>query len=110
MMQPDHGQLVGQVSTFSIIFPLIRDSKIAERQPQALPFMSKGKVRREEPALGSCASHRFDSTAMGALSFAGCGSCGSRSESCHLGGVGVMEEIGVSEFKSLVGLFLVLLP
>ena len=107
MMQPDHGQPLGQVSTFLIIFPLIRHSKIAERQPRGLPFTSKGKVRREELALDSCASPRFDSTAMGALSFGGCGSCGWRSESYHLGGVGVMEETGVSEFKSLLGLFLV---
>lgn len=72
MMQPDLGQPLGQVSTFSIIFPLIRDSKMAERQPQALPLMSKGKVRREELALGSRASPRFDSTTMGSLSFGVC--------------------------------------
>lgn len=107
MMQPDHGQPLGQVSTFSIIFPLIHDSKIAERQPRGLPFTSRGKVRREELALDSCASPRFDSTSMGALSFGGCGSCGWPSESCHLGGVGVMEETGVSEFKSLRGLLVV---
>lgn len=69
MMQPDHGQPLGQVSTFSIIFPLIGNSKMAERQPQALPLTNKGKVRREELALGLRASPRFDSTAMGSLSF-----------------------------------------
>ncbi|CAI9170491.1 unnamed protein product [Rangifer tarandus platyrhynchus] len=54
VMQPDHGQPLGQVSTFSIIFPLIRDSKMAERQPQALPLTSKGKPRlgRKPAAVG----------------------------------------------------------